>query len=150
MRVDLRNNKDVLAGLLFILIGAFAVLIAADYPMGSAKRMGPGYFPMVLGAILCLFGAVLTVRGLLKGEKVSGGWGWKPVALLTFSLVLFGFIVTRLGLIPALAVMFFVSALAGREFRFTEVLLLTAVMSVFAVGVFVVLLKMPFQLIAGF
>jgi Tripartite tricarboxylate transporter TctB family len=104
MRVDLRNNKDVLAGLLFILIGAFAVLIAMDYPMGSAKRMGPGYFPMVLGGILCLFGAVLTVRGLLTGEKVSGGWGWKPVALLTFSLVLFGVIVTRLGLIPALAV----------------------------------------------
>jgi len=150
MGVKLRNNKDVLAGLLFFLIGAFALFIAGDYQMGSAMRMGPGYFPTVLGGMLCLFGAVLTLRGFLTGEKVSGEWGWKPVALLTSSLVLFGFIVTRLGLIPALAVLFFVSALAGREFRVTEVLLLTAVMSVFAVGVFVVLLKMPFQLIAGF
>jgi len=150
MSVKLRNNKDVLAGLLFVLTGGFALFVAGDYQMGSAMRMGPGYFPRVLGGMLCLFGVVLTLRGLLTGEKVSGEWGWKPVALLTTSLVLFGFIVTRLGLIPALAVMFFVSALAGREFRFTEVLLLAAVMSVFAVGVFVFLLKMPFQLIAGF
>lgn len=150
MSVKLRNNRDVLAGLLFILIGGFALLIAGDYQMGSAKRMGPGYFPTVLGGLLCLFGAYLSARGLRSGEKVSGVWGWKPVALLTASLLLFGFIVPRLGLIPALAALFFVSALAGREFRVTEVLLLTAVMSAFAVGVFVVLLKMPFRLIAGY
>jgi len=150
MSVRLRNNKDVLAGLLFILIGGFALFVAGDYQMGSAMRMGPGYFPTVLGGMLCLFGVVLTLRGLLSAEKVSGAWGWKPVVLLSSSLMLFGFIVTRLGLIPALAVMFFVSALAGREFRIGEVLVLTAVMSVFAVGVFVLLLKMPFQLIAGF
>ncbi len=124
MNLDLRNNKDLLAGLLFILIGGFASVVARGYPMGSAMRMGPGYFPTVLGGILCLFGAYLTVRGIRSARKCAIGWNWQPVALLTLAIVLFGFIMVRLGLIPALLAMFFVSALAGREFRFKEVLLL--------------------------
>ena len=150
MKSGLLSNKDFLAGLLLTAMGVAAVAIARDYPMGSAMRMGPGYFPTVLGAILVLFGITLMARGVLSGEKVKGEWAWKPVALLTLAMVLFGFIVTRLGLVPALAIMFFVSALAGHAFRFKEVLLLTVVMSAFAVGVFAFLLKLPFQLFAGF
>jgi hypothetical protein len=178
MKVDLRKSKDFLAGLLFILIGGLAVIIARKYPMGSAMRMGPGYFPTILGSLLCLFGAYLAMRGVLKtprrsapmlpadertrpprrftrpfrGEerRVEGEWGWKPLALISFAIVLFGFVVSRLGLVPALVVMFFVSALAGREFRLKEVLLLIVLMTAFAIGVFVYGLKLPFQLVAGF
>ena len=150
MKFDLRNNKDFLAGLLFILIGALAVIFARGYPMGSAMRMGPGYFPTILGGLLLLFGVYVMVRGIYSGAKVEGAWGWKPLALITASIVLFGFLMERLGMIPALAVMFFVSALAGREFRFKEVLLLTIVMSSFAVGVFVYGLNLPFRLFGGY
>jgi len=150
MKFDLHDNKDFLAGLLFILIGASAVVFARDYPMGSAMRMGPGYFPTILGGILFLFGVYVMVRGVRSGAKVKGEWGWKPLALITLSIVLFGFLMDRLGMIPALAVMFFVSALAGREFRFKEVLILTVLMSAFAVGVFVYGLKLPFQLFPGY
>jgi len=150
MKFDLHDNKDFLAGLLFILIGASAVVFARDYPMGSAMRMGPGYFPTILGGILFLFGVYVMVRGIHSGAKVKGEWGWKPLALITLSIVLFGFLMDRLGMIPALAVMFFVSALAGREFRFKEVLILTVLMSAFAVGVFVYGLKLPFQLFPGY
>ena len=150
MKFDPRNNRDFLAGLAFIAIGALAVVFARDYPMGSAMRMGPGYFPMILGGILFLFGVYVMVRGIYSGAKVKGEWGWKPLALITLSIVLFGFLIDRLGMIPALAVMFFAAALAGREFRFKEVLLLTVVMSVFAVGVFVYGLKLPYPLFAGF
>ena len=150
MKFDLHDNKDFLAGLLFILIGASAVVFARDYPMGSAMRMGPGYFPTILGGILFLFGVYVMVRGIRSGAKVKGEWGWKPLALITLSIVLFGFLMDRLGMIPALAVMFFVSALAGREFRFKEVLILTVLMSAFAVGVFVYGLKLPFQLFPGY
>lgn len=52
MKFDLRGNKDFLAGLLFALIGGFAVALARGYPMGTTMRMGPGYFPTVLGGIL--------------------------------------------------------------------------------------------------
>ena len=149
MKFDLRNNKDFLAGLLFILIGALAVVFARGYPMGSAMRMGPGYFPTVLGGILFLIGVCVMLRGIFSGEKVKGEWGWKPLALIALSIVLFGFLMDKLGMIPALVAMFFAAALAGREFRFKEVLLLTVLMSVFAAGVFVYGLKLPYQLFTG-
>ncbi len=149
-RSDLCNNKDFLAGLLFILIGALAVVFARDYPMGSAMRMGPGYFPTILGGILCLLGVYVMLRGIRSSAKVKGEWGWRPLALITLSIVLFGFLMDRLGMIPALVVVFFAAALAGPGFRFKEVLLLTVLMSAFAVGVFVYGLKLPYQLFPGY
>ena len=150
MKFDLRNNKDFLAGLLFIAIGLAAVIVARDYPFGTAMRMGSGYFPTVLGGILILLGAWVMGRGLRSGEKVRGEWGWKPLALIALAIVLFGFLMARLGLIPALVAVLFASALAGREFRFKEVFVLTAVMSVFAVLVLLYVLKMPYPLVAGY
>jgi hypothetical protein len=148
---DLRNNKDFLAGLLFIAIGVVAVVVAArDYPMGNAMRMGPAYFPTVLGGILVLLGAWVTARGIRSGEKLKGEWGWKPLLLIGLAIVLFGFLMSRLGLIPALTAVFLASAAAGREFRWKEVLVLTAVMSAFAAVVLLYVLKIPYPLIAGY
>ena len=149
MNLDLRHNKDFLAGLLFLVIGVAAIVVARDYPFGTAMRMGSGYFPTVLGTILALFGAWVMARGASSGERVEGTWGWRPLACIVASMLLFGFLMPRLGLVPALAAMFFVAALGGREFRFGEVLALTALMTAFAVGVFAYVLKLPFQLVPG-
>jgi hypothetical protein len=145
----LRSNQDVLAGVLFLLVGLGAVAGARDYEMGTAMRMGPAYFPTVLGWVLYGFGAFLLLRGIARGRGAAVAWGWKPLAFVTLSILAFGFVITRFGLIPALVAMFLVCAAAGREYRIREVLLLTAVMSAFAVGVFVYALKLPFQLVAG-
>ena len=145
----MRANQDVLAGVLFLVIGLGAVAGARDYEMGTAMRMGPAYFPTVLGWILYGFGAFLLLRGIARGGAAAVTWGWRPLAFVTLSIVLFGFAITRFGLIPALVGMFLVCAAAGREYRFGEVLVLTTVMSAFAVGVFVYALKLPFQLVAG-
>lgn len=150
MKVDLRNNKDFFAGLLMLAIGAGGFYMALGYPFGTAVRMGPGYFPRVLAGILMAFGLFVLIRGILTSEKVTGKWGWKPLAFITVSLVAFGFVMDRYGLIPALVVMFFVAALGGHEFKFIEVLILTAVMSAFAVGVFVYGLGLPYPLLQGF
>jgi hypothetical protein len=149
MNFDLRNNRDFLAGLLFIAIGVIAVAVARAYPFGTAMRMGSGYFPTVLGGILILLGAWVMVRGLRSGEKLKEGWGWKPLALIALSIVLFGSLM-RLGLIPALVAVLFVSAYAGREFRFKEVLVLTVVLCAFTAVVLLYVLKMPYPLIAGY
>lgn len=149
MKLDPRSNKDFLAGLIFLVIGAAAMLIARGYPFGSAMRMGPGYFPTVLGGILCLFGLYVMLRGIRSGEPVKGEWGWRPLALVTLSIVLFGFVLTRLGLVAALLAMFFAAALGGREFRWREVLGLSLLMSAFAVAVFVYGLKLPLRLLGG-
>jgi putative tricarboxylic transport membrane protein len=122
-----------------------------DYPMGTAMRMGPGNFPVALGLILGLFGIFLVARGLGWPEKTPApvAWSWRPVTCIVASMLLFGFLMPRLGLVPALVAMFFAAALGGREFRWREVLVLTVVMTALAVGVFVVLLKLPFQLFPG-
>jgi hypothetical protein len=146
---QLGNNKDFLAGLLMLAIGGGGMYMALDYPFGSALRMGPGYFPRVLAGVLIAFGVFVLIRGLRKFAAVQGRWGWKPLAFITVALVAFGWIMDKWGLIPALVVMFIVSALGGHEFKWKEVLILTAVMSAFAVGVFVYGLGLPYQLWPG-
>ena len=145
----MRGNKDFLAGLVFLAFGATAIVVARDYPFGMAMRMGSGYFPTVLGAILVLFGAYLMVRGMRKGAPAPAAWAWRPLACIVASMVAFGFLMPRVGLVPALVAMFFIAAAGGREFRVAEVFALTAVMTVFAVGVFVYVLKLPFMLFPG-
>ncbi|MEO8441413.1 MAG: tripartite tricarboxylate transporter TctB family protein [Betaproteobacteria bacterium] len=150
MNVNLRNNKDFFAGLLMLGIGAVGFYLALGYSFGTAVRMGPGYFPRVVSVIIMAFGLFVLIRGILTADKVKGYWGWKPLAFITASLVVFGFVMERFGLIPALVVMFFVAALGGHEFKAIEVLILTVLMTVFAVGVFVYGLGLPYQLIQGF
>jgi hypothetical protein len=142
----LRDNKDFLAGLLMIGIGAIAFYMALDYPFGSALRMGPGYFPRVLAGILMAFGVYVGLRGLRTNEKVEGVWGWKALAFITVAFWAFGWLMDRVGLIPSLVVMFFVSAFAGHEFKLKEVIILTALMTLFAYGVFIYGLGLPYRL----
>ena len=110
--------------------------------------MGPGYFPRILSLVLIGFGIVTFLKGLRHCMPVEGGWAWLPLLLLSASLLLFGFLLERLGLVPALFALFFVSARAGHEFKALEVFVLTAVMSVFAAAVFVWGLKLPYALFA--
>ena len=139
-------HRDIVAGLLFVGIGALALLVARGYPMGSAMRMGPGYFPVVLGWLLIALGALVGLRAARRRDWQPVGWTWKPLAWISLSILLFGFLMPRVGLVPALAAMFPVAAAAGREFRLREVVLLTLVMSAFAGGVFVYGLKLPYRL----
>lgn len=150
MKPELWNNRDFLAGLLFIVLGGLAVALARDYPIGSTMRMGPGYFPTVLGGILLLFGAYVLLRGVRSGERVKGEWGYRPLALIALSIVLFGFLLDRVGMVPAIVVTLFVAAAAGREFRVKEVLLLAVAMTAFSVAVFSYGLKLPYPLLGGY
>ena len=150
MKPDLRNNRDLIAGLLFIVLGALAAVLARDYPFGTTMRMGPGYFPTLLGGILLVFGATILLRGIRSGERVKGEWGVRPLAWITLSIVLFGFLLDRVGMVPATVVTLFAAAAAGREFRLKEVLLLAIVMTAFSVAVFSYGLKLPYPLVGSY
>lgn len=150
MRFGLLNNRDVLAGLLLIVIGGGAFFMALDYPFGSTRAMGPGYFPRVLAGVTMAFGAVLLLKGMRLPEAVKGRWGWWPIAMMVLSLFAFGWIMDRFGIIPALVALFFISAFGGHEFKFKEVAILSVVMTAFAVMVFIVGLELPYPLIQGF
>jgi Tripartite tricarboxylate transporter TctB family. len=147
MKIDLRNNKDFFAGLLFLVVGLTAVTVALrNYPLGTSLNMGPGYFPVLMGSILAAFGLFIMVRGLIKGEKIAGVWGIRPLILLNLGVVTFGFIIDRFGMIPALVALFFISALGGKEFKFKEVLILTLLMSAASWAIFIYGLNVPLRL----
>lgn len=150
MKSALGNNKDFWAGVMLIAIGAGAMFIAQDYRFGSALRMGPGFFPTILGGILIAFGVCITAVGLRSGEKIKGNLSLRAFLLLPLSLVLFGILMDLAGFIPALAVLVFVSAASGREFKWGEVLLLTTVLTVASTALFIWGLGLPYPLIKGF
>jgi hypothetical protein len=148
MRTSLFKNQDALAGLLFIGLGALGFAVALGYKFGTTIEMGPGYFPRILSLVLIGFGILTFIKGLRSCAAIEGGWAWLPLALLTAAMVLFGFLVERLGLVPALAALIFVSSRAGHEFKALEVLVLTVVLSTLPAAVFVWGLKLPYSLFA--
>ncbi len=149
MKPELQKNKDFWAGVMFIGIGTAGILIARNYRLGSALRMGPGFFPMILSAILIAFGICIMAVGLHTGEKIKGRLSFRAAFLLPLSLVLFGVLIKEAGFIPGLLVLVFVSAVSGREFKLAEVLLLALVLTVASVALFIWGLGLPYPLIKG-
>ena len=150
MKLEWRNNKDFWAGIMLIATGAASIFIARGYPFGSTMRMGPGYFPSVLGAILLLFGIYVMIIGLRRGEKIAVHCSLRALIVLSLSLAAFGVLMKHAGFIPALAALIFGSAAAGREVKFVEVLLLTVILTGLSVAVFIWGLGLPYPLIKGF
>ena len=149
MKVELKNNKRFLSGIMFLGIGATAIYMAQDYPMGSAMRMGPGYFPIVLGGIIGLFGIWELIIGVIKPDPVKGNWSLRALAVLPVSAVIFGILMEKAGFIPALLVLIFTSAWAGDEFKIKEVALLAVGLTIVCTGVFIYGLGLPYPLFQG-
>ena len=144
--MKIKSPKDFWAGLMFIVFGVFFLVVARNYQMGSAVRMGPAYFPTVLGGIMAVLGAIVFFQSLVvNGEKVPP-MVFKPIFFISLSLVLFGYLLKPLGFILALVVLIFVCAFGGHEFRAKEVAILTVVLIIFSVLVFVKGLTLPFPL----
>jgi Tripartite tricarboxylate transporter TctB family len=150
MKIELRNNKDFWAGLMLIGIGAASIFIARGYPFGSTMRMGPGYFPSMLGGILALFGIYVLIMGLRRGEKITVHCSARALIMLPLSLVAFGLLMNYAGFLPAMAVLIFGSASAGEDFKFIEVLLLTVILTGLSVAIFIWGLGLPYPLVKGF
>ena len=149
MQVHIHNNRDVWAGLMLLGTGAAALWIARDYQFGTALRMGPGYFPSVLGGVLALFGFYLVIKGLRTKEPIEGGWSLRALVILPLSLVLFGVLMERAGFVPALATLIVAAAAAGRDFKLGEVALLAVVLTAACIAVFIWGLGLPYRLLAG-
>ena len=149
MHPSLLNNKDVWAGLLLIAIGAVALFLARNYAFGTALRMGPGFFPIVLSAVLILFGLYILATGLRSGAAIEGSWSLRALIILPLSLVLFGVLMDHGGFVPAMLVLIFGSATASTEFRFVEVLLFAIGLTALCVAVFIWGLGLPYPLITG-
>ena len=138
MKPRIRSPKDFWAGVLYAGFGGIAVIFARDYGMGSGARMGPAYFPTVLGSLLLLIGFASIVRSLAKDGEPLGAIAWKPMLLVTAATVLFGLLLRAAGLVPAIVVLVLVSAAASVKFRFAwRALGLMALLVAFCALVFV-------------
>jgi len=150
MKPGLLENKDFWAGVFLIAVGAAAIIIARNYAFGTALRMGPGYFPSVLGGLLILFGLYTLAMGLRSSEQMVGSWSLRALIILPLALALFGVLIDRAGFIPAMLVLIVGSALAGSEFRPVEVILFAVFLTALCTAVFVWALGLPYPLIAGY
>lgn len=145
--LKIKNQEDFWAGLMFVSFGALAIWLSTDYPMGTASRMGPGYFPTYLGGIMLTLGAIVALMSLKSegGGKITP-FAWKPMIMLSVGFVLFGWGVDHIGFIPALFGLSVVTAAAGQKFNVVEVLVMTAVLIAGAVGIFIYGIELPFPL----
>ncbi len=142
----MRSPRDLFSGVIFLSFGLCAVLVGRDYPMGTALRMGAGYFPFVLGALLLMLGAVICIKGLVvTGEKLET-IGLRSLLLVLLAIGAFAASVDSLGLVAATVLMTVIGA-ASPESRWREVLVLAIALLGLSVGVFFHGLGLPFKLL---
>jgi hypothetical protein len=141
--MSIRAPKDFWSGLMFLTFAAVTLVAANGYSLGRGGRMGPGYFPTVLGAVLAVLGLVLLVRSFAINGDAIERIQLRPLIILTVCVILFGLMIQPLGLVIALTVTTFVAALAGRDIRLKEAALLSSGLTVLAVLIFVVALRLP-------
>ena len=157
----IKSQKDFFAGLLYMVIGIAFAWGATTYNIGDGARMGPGYFPLLLGVILAIIGGIVMARALVvetpDGDPI-GRWARKPLAFIIAANFLFGILlggwpllgIPAMGLIIAIVVLTFVAALAGDEFKFIEVLILAILLAVGSWAAFVWGLNLQFQVWPSF
>ncbi len=154
--MKIRSQKDFFAGLMFMGIGTGFAVGANSYTIGEAARMGPGYFPFMLGILLTILGIAVVLQALRgeergDGDKI-GAWAWRPLGFIIGANVLFGVLlgglpalgIPPMGLILAIYGLTFVSALAGQEFKFKEVAILGTVLAAGSYFAFVWALRLQF------
>jgi putative tricarboxylic transport membrane protein len=142
-----QNPKDFWTGLIYIFFGSSAILVAREYGMGTAVRMGPAYFPTILGGLLVGIGAIAVIRSFIVPGTPFGAFAFKGLFLVSAAVLLFGFIVHGAGLAVALPLLVIVSALASERFRWRPTLIMAAGLTVFCILVFLKGLGIPLPVI---
>jgi len=143
----IRSQKDFASGLMFILVGLSFSWVARGYSMGTAAKMGPGYFPFLLGLVLALLGALVLIGSLSsKGEADHlARWDLKTLLRILGSVVLFGLLLKPLGIVLSVVVLVLVSSMASHEFSWKGAILNAIVLVLISLGAFVygINLQMP-------
>ena len=159
--MKIKSQKDFFAGLMFMVVGIAFAWGATNYTIGEGARMGPGYFPLMLGILLAIIGVVVVFTSLVveteDGEKI-GKWAFKPLAFVIGANLIFGIClggipklgIPALGLIVGIYALVFVASLAGEEFKAKEVGILATVLAIGSYLAFVVALKLQFPVWPSF
>ena len=159
--MKIKSQQDFFSGLMFMVVGLGFAWGATTYHIGEGARMGPGYFPLLLGIVLAGMGGFIIFESLVveteDGEPI-GKWAWKPLGFIIGSNLLFGVLLGGLpsiglpamGMVIAIYGLTLVAALAGEEFKLKEVLILATVLAIGSYLAFIMLLKLQFQVWPSF
>ncbi|MDI1237092.1 MAG: tripartite tricarboxylate transporter TctB family protein [Polaromonas sp.] len=159
--MNIKSQKDFFAGLMFMGIGVAFAWGATTYNVGTGARMGPGYFPLMLGVLLALIGAVITFKALVVetvgGDKI-GKWAWKPLVYIIAANVVFGILLAGLpainfpafGMIVAIYALTFIASMAEPGWKFKTTLILATILAVGSYLAFVLALKLQFPVWPSF
>ncbi len=132
----IRSPKDFWAGILFIAFGTAAIAIAVNYPVGTAGRMGPGYFPRGLGGLLVFIGLILALKALRTTGAPIGFGDLRPLVIVLGSIALFGLVAPYFGMVVATVVLIIVSSFASHEFRLRTAIISAILLAIFSVVAF--------------
>lgn len=141
--MTLRNPKDFWTGIIYIAFGAAAILIARDYGMGTARKMGPAFFPVILSTLLIVIGLISLVRSIIRPGTSVGTITVKGLLLVTGATVLFGLIVRGAGLLIAMPALVIVSAYGSKQFSWRTSLVSAVVLTAFCIAIFLKGLGIP-------
>lgn len=159
--MNIKSQKDFFSGLMFMGVGGAFAWGATTYNVGEGARMGPGYFPLMLGILLAVIGAAITFTSLVveaEGGGKIGKWAWKPLFFIILANVVFGILLAGLpsiklpamGMIVAIYALTFIASMAEAGWKFKTTLILATVLAIGSYLAFVVALKLQFPVWPAF
>ena len=159
--MKIKSQKDFFAGLMYLVVGGAFAIGAGEYNVGTAARMGPGYFPMILGILLALIGLVIAFKATLAGPGDGdpvGKWAWRPIFFVLGANFAFGILLVGVpalgipgfGLIVAIYALVLIASCARKEVNFKESLVLATVLAIGSYAVFVWALSLQFPVWPSF
>lgn len=144
--MQLKNHRDLWSGVMFAIIGIIFMILSKQYAIGTSAKMGPGYFPMVLGGLLTLIGLLIAAGAFAKSAhnlKLSPV-GWRELSLILLSVAAFAFLLGKLGMVLSVTVMILIAAVASHEFKLKDTLISIVVLVLLAYLMFVKGLELQF------
>lgn len=161
--MKIKNQPDFYSGLMFMATGVAFAWGATAYKVGGAARMGPGYFPLMLGLLMAIIGGIIMFKALAaradsNNKETIGSWAWKPLFYVIGANVVFGVLLAGLrsihfpafGLIVAIFALTFIAAMAQEGWKFKPTLALATALATGSYLVFVVALALQFQVWPAF
>ena len=157
----IKSQKDFFSGLMFMGVGVAFAWGATTYNVGEGARMGPGYFPLMLGILMAILGVAITFKALVVesvgGDKI-GKWAWKPLIFVILANLIFGVLLAGLpslgipafGLIIAIYALVFIASVAEDGWRVKNTFILATVLAIGSYIAFVVVLKLQFPVWPSF
>lgn len=142
------SRDDLIAGALFIGLGGFFAVEALSYDLGTPFRMGPGFLPLTLGAVLAALGLAIGIKGLSRGaDAVKDPVSWRAIVLVSLAVIFFAVTVRGLGFVPTVFVTVLVTSLASRMNSPTSAILIAIGLTAMSTLIFVVGLRLQVPLV---